>query len=104
CAAPASAPLYAPSLHDALPIYRGTASRPNLLVNNASHTRYVNLTLHDGGIGFFSYPNRADVEVSGCIVYNNGWSVGTVGNGHGLDRKSTRLNSSHSQISYAVFC
>src|SRR2546430_13120478 len=26
-----------------------------------------------------------------------------VGAGHG-DRKSTRLNSSHSQISYAVFC
>src|SRR2546430_7493849 len=24
--------------------------------------------------------------------------------GHILDRKSTRLNSSHSQISYAVFC
>src|SRR2546430_5274435 len=24
--------------------------------------------------------------------------------GNGLDRKSTRLNSSHSQISYAVFC
>src|SRR2546430_10321964 len=23
---------------------------------------------------------------------------------HGADRKSTRLNSSHSQISYAVFC
>src|SRR6266481_1967860 len=23
---------------------------------------------------------------------------------HGLDRKSTRLNSSHSSISYAVFC
>src|SRR5688572_32095280 len=26
------------------------------------------------------------------------------GHGRGLDRKSTRLNSSHSQISYAVFC
>src|SRR2546427_6209223 len=26
------------------------------------------------------------------------------GAGFGLDRKSTRLNSSHSQISYAVFC
>src|SRR5688572_19205642 len=25
-------------------------------------------------------------------------------NNAGLDRKSTRLNSSHSQISYAVFC
>src|SRR2546427_6684066 len=30
-----------------------------------------------------------------------GYSGTTVGNG---DRKSTRLNSSHSQISYAVFC
>src|SRR2546427_3477871 len=28
---------------------------------------------------------------------------GSSGEGHG-DRKSTRLNSSHSQISYAVFC
>src|SRR5688572_31717411 len=30
----------------------------------------------------------------------------TIGTHHvlGLDRKSTRLNSSHSQISYAVFC
>src|SRR5688572_31562531 len=27
-----------------------------------------------------------------------------VGPGRRLDRKSTRLNSSHSQISYAVFC
>src|SRR2546430_6623627 len=26
------------------------------------------------------------------------------GHDRGLDRKSTRLNSSHSQISYAVFC
>src|SRR2546427_4166639 len=29
---------------------------------------------------------------------------GSSGYGHALDRKSTRLNSSHSQISYAVFC
>src|SRR2546427_7577416 len=28
----------------------------------------------------------------------------TLDNGEKLDRKSTRLNSSHSQISYAVFC
>src|SRR2546430_6545146 len=34
------------------------------------------------------------------------WEVtgGVTGDGHPLDRKSTRLNSSHSQISYAVFC
>src|SRR5688572_31861283 len=29
---------------------------------------------------------------------------GTPGGSRGGDRKSTRLNSSHSQISYAVFC
>src|SRR2546430_12897112 len=29
---------------------------------------------------------------------------GTHGGAAALDRKSTRLNSSHSQISYAVFC
>src|SRR5256886_6392961 len=29
---------------------------------------------------------------------------GSYGIGHTRDRKSTRLNSSHSQISYAVFC
>src|SRR3712207_8665094 len=27
-----------------------------------------------------------------------------VGGGQGVDRKSTRLNSSHANISYAVFC
>src|SRR2546430_15848553 len=30
--------------------------------------------------------------------------IARVADGAGLDRKSTRLNSSHSQISYAVFC
>src|SRR5579859_8267035 len=33
----------------------------------------------------------------------DGEQVGTIGHRIG-DRKSTRLNSSHSQISYAVFC
>src|SRR2546430_5838698 len=32
-----------------------------------------------------------------------GWIVGAQIHGE-IDRKSTRLNSSHSQISYAVFC
>src|SRR5688572_31547155 len=30
--------------------------------------------------------------------------LGATSPAHDLDRKSTRLNSSHSQISYAVFC
>src|SRR2546430_9130698 len=32
------------------------------------------------------------------------WGIGSQRRGQGRDRKSTRLNSSHSQISYAVFC
>src|SRR2546430_11118749 len=41
-------------------------------------------------------------------LWNDRWHVYMIGSsnftGAGLDRKSTRLNSSHSQISYAVFC
>src|SRR5256886_12661766 len=32
------------------------------------------------------------------------WLLGRRADRHERDRKSTRLNSSHSQISYAVFC
>src|SRR5688572_31885018 len=32
------------------------------------------------------------------------WGVNLLSKAHQPDRKSTRLNSSHSQISYAVFC
>src|SRR3712207_8708938 len=39
-------------------------------------------------------------HVRNCVVQNNLASE----RGGGLDRKSTRLNSSHANISYAVFC
>src|SRR2546430_10154569 len=38
------------------------------------------------------------------ITHGNGLSVRLEPNRKAIDRKSTRLNSSHSQISYAVFC
>src|SRR5579859_8241582 len=41
---------------------------------------------------------------SGFDGYARIWDVTTGQQVHYLDRKSTRLNSSHSQISYAVFC
>src|SRR2546427_7775244 len=50
------------------------------------------------------------VKVTGPLSANNGemvvqWAVDGRGIAlRSLDRKSTRLNSSHSQISYAVFC
>src|SRR2546427_8382849 len=42
---------------------------------------------------------RATVELDADAALDLG-----PGRGHDEDRKSTRLNSSHSQISYAVFC
>ena len=62
--------------------------RPNVLVNNASHTKFVNLVIHDGGVGFYNEPKPVDVEISGCIIYNNGWQGPDRGHGHGLYLKA----------------
>src|SRR3712207_7914397 len=44
-------------------------------------------------------------EVAGCIVHSDrGSQFRSRKFAHNLDRKSTRLNSSHANISYAVFC
>src|SRR2546430_7994949 len=51
---------------------------------------------------FLLAPNRALPIVAGQI--GGSGAQGLCYNEDGLDRKSTRLNSSHSQISYAVFC
>src|SRR5438270_5343166 len=55
---------------------------------------------------------RSGDPVGGLITDSAGNLYGTTSNGGSavrgcaveIDRKSTRLNSSHSQISYAVFC
>src|SRR2546427_2683594 len=75
----ATTEIYTLSLHDALPISIGEEQ-----ANDTKHEehRYRRVVEH-----------REDRE---CPHYEEG-----VENG---DRKSTRLNSSHSQISYAVFC
>src|SRR3989454_8227816 len=45
------------------------------------------------------------VRPAGCRDFEPGWFAGgQVGERVGQDRKSTRLNSSHLVISYAVFC
>src|SRR2546430_7279604 len=76
----ATTEIYTLSLHDALPIWRAapvaspTSSRP--LRNRVRHG-----------------PRPRSPRTGS-------WSCARVV----VDRKSTRLNSSHSQISYAVFC
>src|SRR3712207_7376704 len=50
--------------------------------------------------GFYQpdLPQAGDLE--GHALVESAWSVVEIS----LDRKSTRLNSSHANISYAVFC
>src|SRR3712207_7984951 len=86
----ATTEIYTLSLHDALPIYE-----------RIDHTRVELLA-------------RIILELSDPRLHIQRLAVGSVG-GHGVpsvadvddaagDRKSTRLNSSHANISYAVFC
>src|SRR5689334_23969401 len=71
----ATTEIYTLSLHDALPI-----SVPQLRQDREPHTGTGN------GVAHVSLPSVSKAHMSS------------------LDRKSTRLNSSHSSISYAVFC
>src|SRR6266436_8926056 len=60
--------------------------------NDTATTEIYTLSLHD------ALPISASAARNSCRS-TSGW--GTCGRG---DRKSTRLNSSHGYISYAVFC
>src|SRR5690606_40033969 len=74
---PATTEIYTLSLHDALPIFAFAQTR-------TEHPRHVHITgLADGQLLAINRGNNAEA---------------------GVDRKSTRLNSSHVKISYAVFC
>src|SRR2546430_8960081 len=79
----ATTEIYTLSLHDALPIYHdrraGALPRGEVLDPEAQR-------------------GRGRVGAGGALL------VGADRRRLDRDRKSTRLNSSHSQISYAVFC
>src|SRR5690606_41154124 len=88
---------YALSLHDALPIW---AARDHDRDRRAA----VDLLVRRG-LG----PDHAPLlDVLGVLprglVPEPGLGQRGLGVGERLDRKSTRLNSSHVKISYAVFC
>src|SRR5256886_7795660 len=82
----ATTEIYTLSLHDALPIYdRGDRDRDQ--------------ALHRAMITLKSPREIETMAAAGRIVAETLALVR-----RHIDRKSTRLNSSHSQISYAVFC
>src|SRR5207249_10229904 len=93
---PSSTPLYSLSLHDALPI--------STIIGNGGNDRLVAGTGDDVLIADTPTQTYAGSDVT--IVGGPGHCTleGGGGTNHILDRKSTRLNSSHVSISYAVFC
>jgi hypothetical protein len=87
---------------------RSSNFRPDLLVNNGPHNKYINLIIHDGGVAFYTYSDAPGAEVYGCIIYNNGWRGPDRGHGHGLYLKSdegplvARDNILFNQFGYGV--
>src|SRR5688572_33220474 len=80
----ATTEIYTLSLHDALPICKDRVVHlPEHALNGRAHRRL------GGGPRVFVVVERI-VQIRQADLAQ--------------DRKSTRLNSSHSQISYAVFC
>jgi hypothetical protein len=83
--------------------------RPDVLANYAAHTKYINLIVHDGGVALYTDANYPDVEIAGCIFYNNGWQEpGQRGHGHALYIKNytgpliARDNVAFNQYGYGI--
>src|SRR5690606_41288316 len=89
---------YTPSLHGALPISRASArgtQRSSLPTEPASPST--------SGSSVRPSSSRVVIRWSGGDGAEGLAELACLG-GRQLDRKSTRLNSSHVKISYAVFC
>src|SRR3712207_8574569 len=83
----AATEIYTLSLHDALPIWPGL---------EAERLHPLRRQAEERGRGLPDAVCRP-----GTVAGRRDLAPGVV---HGQDRKSTRLNSSHAHISYAVFC
>ncbi|MEX2156267.1 MAG: Ig-like domain-containing protein [Gemmatimonadales bacterium] len=89
-------------------VFTTVGTRTNVIANYASHTRYVNLVVHDGGVGFYNESDYADVEIVGCIWYNIGYQGSDRGHGHAIYLRSNtgpviaRDNIMFNQFGYGV--
>lgn len=66
----------------------GNGGRAHGLANYASHTRYISLIVHDFGVGIYNDYHYSDVEIVGCVFYNNGWQGPDRGHGHAIYLRS----------------
>src|SRR5690606_40898505 len=92
--APAPPEIYTLSLHDALPISGQVAEVVEVVGVDVGHDRDVRAVPQEGAVVLV---RLHDEVCTGAVL-------GVAERTDDLDRKSTRLNSSHVKISYAVFC
>src|SRR5204862_6240968 len=97
----AATTIYTLSLHDALPISRpevGVKTTP-AFPDHACEFRFCSATPRESSRSAWSRRASARTPAKNVHFPDPGvhWS-------NAKDRKSTRLNSSHVEISYAVFC
>src|SRR5207253_10287514 len=92
---PPSSQFFTLSLHDALPISDGRAD--GLHDHRFADLRHLSHNLPIGNLGDTTVCRAAS-------IVNRRGVRGHLEGPEGPDRKSTRLNSSHVAISYAVFC
>src|SRR2546430_15638342 len=71
--------------------------------NDTATTEIYTLSLHDA-LPISQRPRRSSPPSAAWPSTARCQTRGAVRRARAPDRKSTRLNSSHSQISYAVFC
>src|SRR5438045_5123366 len=81
---------------------------PSSLLHDTPTTKIYTLSLHDA-LPIYARNERKDVRCAHCgachrAAQTRGWCGRRARVGLDGDRKSTRLNSSHLGISYAVFC
>src|SRR5207244_8010153 len=91
--------LYTLSLHDALPISCPNGNLCVFAINPNGTTKWM----WDSQSDHCGFQGTPAVGLNGDIYFASMSCVGFVALSS-TDRKSTRLNSSHQIISYAVFC
>src|SRR5207245_5047187 len=95
---------YPHSLHDALPIYFIQTPEKVVVINqggpvirhiylNMTHAKDVKPSWYGESVGHYENGDTLVID-----------TIGISSKSFVEDRKSTRLNSSHGSISYAVFC
>ncbi len=67
------------------PSYRNV-NRPwgGLNIHSGSHCKFINLVIHDNCQGISWWVGSHDSEVSGCLIYDNGWAGTDRGHGHAI--------------------